>query len=184
MKDFFIQCLKDLEPLTGLRQLFFLQNDLEDGERKKNVLIDGMILACKDYPFIPEVAQKKIIRDQMVKDQTYEALNSRTIHKWLTAASNAYRTHSQFTEADLMPRDENGNVTQPAPPEVAEKYEKQLLANLAKIGTGLPTMSEVKDHLKEVKKIETGRQKFVIEGIEIYAMNQAEAQKAFDSTFK
>jgi len=184
MRDFFIQCLKDLESLTGLRQLFFLQSDLEDGERKKNVLIAGMILACKDYPFIPEEAQKKIIRDQMVKDQNYEALNSRTIHKWLTAAANAYRTHSQFTEDDLMPRDQNGKATEPAPPEVADKYYREWMASLAKVGDGMPTIGEIEDNLKQVKRVETGRQKFVIEDVEIWAMSQEEAQKAFDATFK
>jgi hypothetical protein len=148
------------------------------------VCIDGMVIACKDYPFIPEEAQKKIIRDQMVKDQKYEALNSRTIHKWLTQASTAYMTHSQFTEADLMPRDENGNVTDPAPPEVAAEWEKKWLSSLAQVGTGLPTTEQIMEDLKRVKRVETGRRKFVIEGIEIWAMSNDEAQKAFDATFK
>lgn len=184
MKDFFIQCLKDLEPLTGIRQLYFMQSDLEDGERKKNVLIYGMIAAAEDYPYIPEESKKKIIRDQMVKDQNYEALNGRTIHKWLNAAANAYRTHSQFTEADLLPRDKDGKPTEVAPPEVAEKYQKELMANLAQIGTGLPKVEQILEGFKEVRRVETGRQKFIIENIEIWAMNQEEAQKAYDATFK
>ena len=39
-------------------------------------------------------------------------------------------------------------------------------------------------NLKQVKRVETGRQKFVIEDVEIWAMSQEEAQKAFDATFK
>lgn len=179
MRDFFKQCLEDLEALTGNRQMYYFATDA-DGQRKLKVCLDGMVLAANDYPFIPEEAKRKIIRDQMVKDQNYEALNSRTVHKWLTAAANAYRTHSQFTEDDLTPRDQLGNPAEPAPPEVADKYYQQWLASLVKIGNVLPTIEQIKADLKEVKRVETGRQKFVIEGIEVWAMNQEEAQKAFD----
>lgn len=137
MREFFKQCLEELEALTGNRQAYFFATD-PDGTRKMTVCIDGMVLACNDYPFIPEQTKKKIIRDQMVKDQTYEALNSRTVHKWLTAASNAYRTHSQFSESGLIPKDENGQVTQPASPEVADKYLEEFKANLANIGRPVP----------------------------------------------
>ena len=183
MRDFFKQCLEDLEALTGNRQMYFFATD-PDGNRKLTVCLDGMVLAAKDYPYIPEESQKKIIREQMVKDQNYEALNSRTVHKWLTQAANAYRTHSHFTEDDLTPRDEEGKPTTPAPPEVADKYYQQWLSSLAKIGTGLPTIEQITADLKEVKRVETGRQKFVIEGVEIWAMNEKEAQKAFNATFK
>ena len=183
MREFFKQCLEDLEALTGNRQMYFFATD-PDGQRKLKVCLDGMVLASKDYPYIPEESQQKIISEQMVKDQTYEALNSRTVHKWLTQASNAYRTHSHFTEEDLTPRDQDGRPTDPAPPEVADKYYQQWLASLAKIGTGLPTMEQITADLKEVKRIETGREKFVIQGLEVWAMNKEEAQKAFDATFK
>lgn len=187
MREFFKDCLKNLEAITGLRQLAFWEmeaaKDQVSAERKVEICISGMVEVCKDYPFIPEEAQKKIIRDQMVKDQKYEALNSRTIHKWLSAASNAYRTHSQFSEDDLLPKDENGQVTDPAPPEVAEKYIKQFQAGLAKVGTNLPTTEQILEDLKQVKRVETGRQKFVIEGVEIYAMSEQEARKAYDATF-
>lgn len=141
MRNFLRQCLKDLQPLTGNRQLFFLETD-PDGERKIEVCLAGMVAACKDYPYIPEDAQQKIIREQMVKDQQYEELNSRTIHKWLSQASRAYITHSQFSEDDLMPRDENGNIAPAAPPEVADKYLAKFQAELVKVGS--PTRQPIK----------------------------------------
>ena len=125
----------------------------------------------------------KIIRDQMVKDQNYDALNSRTIHKWLQGASNAFRTHSQFSEEDLMTRDKDGNLVPPAPPEVADRFIKEFQASLAQIGTQLPTVADIEKGLKEVKTKETGRQKFVIEGIEIWATSEDEAKKAYNATF-
>lgn len=137
MKEFFKQCLEDLESLTGLRQLYFLQSD-EDGRRKIDVLLMGMVLACESYPYIPEEAQRKIIRDQMVKDQSYEALNSRTVHKWLTTAANSFRAHSQFDADLLTPRDRDGNPCEPAAPEVAEKYMKEFQSQLEKVGRQVP----------------------------------------------
>lgn len=99
MKEFFTQCLKDLEPLTGIRQLFFLESDLDDGKRKKDVLIDGMVAVCAQFPYIPEQAQQKWIRKMMVEDQNYEALSPRTILKWLTLLSNSYRTQGQSQDS-------------------------------------------------------------------------------------
>jgi hypothetical protein len=180
-KAFLKGCLEDLEPLTGLRQLYFLQVD-EDGKRKVDVLISGMLEACKKFDYIPLEAQQKIIRRMMVEDQKYDSLNSRTVFKWLTMAATAYRTHSQFSEEDLTPRDENGNPTEAAPPEVAEKYIQQLQASLAQIGN--PLVGRAEEILKDVKRKETGRQKFVIDGIEVWATSETEAQKAFNATFK
>lgn len=138
MEEFFIQCLKDLEPLTGHRQLYFLQSDLEDGERQKNVLIKGMVLAAAEYPYIPEEAQQKIISDQMVKDQTYDRLNSRMVHKWLSGVSGKYFRESShqnpLSEQELTP----------APPQELSLETKKLiqsyLADLAG-AKAVPAMS-------------------------------------------
>lgn len=192
MKEFFKQCLKDLEALAGKRQLAFWEMEAaksedakKEGDRLIKVCIEGMLFACQDFTFIPDDHKKRIIREQMVKDApNYDALNGATVYRWLARAATAYRTHSQFSEDDLIPRDKDGNPTEAAPPEVAAKYESQLLANLATIGNPLPTAQELAEHISEVKKKETGRQKFVIEDVEIWAMSLEEAQKAFDATFK
>lgn len=134
MKQFFKQCLDDLEALTGLRQLYFMEIDLENGKRRIDTCLEGMILAARDYPYIPEEAQKKIIREQMVKDQTYEALNSRIVHKWLTASSSKY-----FRESGHIPEGKSGEAA--APPEVADKYAAQLLATLAGTGKHVPQLT-------------------------------------------
>lgn len=89
MKEFFKQCLEDLESLTGIRQLYFLQVDA-DGKRKIEVLISGMITTSNQFPYISEDNQKKIIREMMVKDQDYDSLNSRTVYKWLNQNKDLY----------------------------------------------------------------------------------------------
>ena len=134
MKDFLFDCLENLEALTGKGQLRFWAND-PDGAQKRKVCLMGMKLACADYPFIPDEDKQRIIRDQMVKDQNYEQLNAQVIHRWLSAAARSYQTHSQFSEEDLLPRDQHGNPAEAAPPEVADKYLAEFKASLVKIGT-------------------------------------------------
>lgn len=98
MRDFFISCMKDLEPLTGIRQLYYIESDLEDGARKFNVLIEGMVLKSKEYSYIPEEAQKAIIKKMMVQDHAYENLNSRTVDKWLNMHKDKWTIKEQVIE--------------------------------------------------------------------------------------
>lgn len=102
MNDFIIQCLEDLESLTGIRQYYFLTTD-PDGERKTKVLIRGILEVCKQFPYISEADQKKIITDQMVKDQNYDSLNSRTVWKWLNGAKDVYWEKTQKKVEEVKP---------------------------------------------------------------------------------
>jgi len=101
MNDFLIQCLNDLESLTGLRQMYFLQSD-QDGKRKIEVLIKGMVATCKEFDYIPEAAQKSIIASQMRQDQEYEALNSRIIWKWLNAFKAPYLNPKELQDKEVV----------------------------------------------------------------------------------
>ncbi len=175
MKDFFRECLEQLEDRTGLRQLFFLKSQCEtqgDFDKRKNVLLESMVVVSKRFNYIPDEAQKKYISRMIVEDQQYDSLNSRTIWKWLDLHKDKHMTAPKISEDELTP----------APPEVAEKYIAEFYANLAKIGN--PLAGKAEEILKGVKRKETGRSKFVIDGIEIWAMSQEEAQKAYDVTFK
>ncbi|HQQ81961.1 MAG TPA: hypothetical protein PK059_02170, partial [Cyclobacteriaceae bacterium] len=113
-------------------------SDHETGPQKIKVCIDGMILASQDYPYIPEEAQQKIIREQMVKDQNYDALNSRQVHKWLSMFKDKYY---------LSERPSQSEMAEPATPEAADKYAKQLLENIAKIGK-----PEFKNGMKDLRR--------------------------------
>jgi hypothetical protein len=127
MKDFFTQCMKDLYALTGIEQVRWMQNDMVSGKRDFDLCVDAMVETCKQFPYIPEVNQKEIIRKMMVSDKDYKSLNSRTIYAWLSLHKDVHyrgQTHYQEPEA--------GEI---APPEVAEKYIQQFKDNLMKIGT-------------------------------------------------
>jgi len=100
MNEFLRQCFRDLEAITGIRQLYYFETD-PDGERKLDVCIKGILITCGQFPYIPEEAQKKIIREQMVKDQDFDALNSRTVWKWLDKAKDVWWAKSQEPVAEV-----------------------------------------------------------------------------------
>lgn len=172
MRDFVKECLNDLEPLTGIRQLYFLQSD-PDGERKIRVLIDGIILALQDYPYIPEEAKKKIIREQMVKDQNYDALNSRVVNKWMTTFGSTYFTNWQ--------KEQPIQYHEPAPPEIADKYIEEFKANLVKIGgpKTSPQPREERYPQSLAKEYIAKKKKFIIEGVEVLAESEEQAIEIF-----
>lgn len=150
MKDFFTQCLKDLESLTGIRQLYFLQSDLEDGERKKNVLIDGMVATRNQFDYIPDEAIKKIVREQMVKDQDYDALNSRVLFKWLNMHKDVY-----FAKAQTPFKIDSVDLTE----EQRERIDK--LANEYKaslINDFKPVYKNLEYEIERIKKEDEERQ--------------------------
>jgi hypothetical protein len=125
MKEFFENCLRDLEPLTGKRQVYYWQIETDTdsggkakGARKFEVCVQGMVIQSQNFPYIPESDQKRIINEMMVKDQKYDALNSSVIYKWLAMYKDKY-----FMSA---------NAPQPEPihqhtPEELERIDK--LAN-------------------------------------------------------
>lgn len=123
MREFFKQCMEDLESISGSRQKYYLDSDLEDGERKKKVLLDGMVEASRKFDYIPEKDQQTIIRRMMIEDQNYESLNSRVIWKWLEMHKGKYSTQPRLSEEEIIP-----------PPPLSEEMQKQIreyLANLA-----------------------------------------------------
>jgi len=122
MKEFIIQCLDDLESLTGIRQTYYLTTGT-DGKRKATVLIQGILEVCKQFSYISEADQQKIIREQMVKDQNYDALNSRTVWKWFNGVKDKY------WELAHKPKFENAIPLEPLTPET-EKLIRDWQASL------------------------------------------------------
>lgn len=110
MREFLQQCLEDLDTFAGIRQLYWLMEECKktsddpqkEYARKKANLVTGMVLACNEYPMIPDKDKEKIIRSQMAKDHDYDGLNSRIIHKWLGAAFPRYvKTQNHFEDKGI-----------------------------------------------------------------------------------
>ncbi len=150
MKDFFKQCLKDLEPLTGIRQLYFLESDLEDGARKLDVLLSGMVTTSTMFPYITEETQKKIIREMMVKDQDYDSLNSRVIHKWLNQHKEFY-----YLEANKAAEAPTVHLSEEESKRIDQLAQKTL-ASLA--GNFSPSLTGVDEEMKKIQAEDLERQ--------------------------
>lgn len=122
MKEFIEQCIKDQEAINGIRQLYYLETD-PDGERKLKITILGIIKSCEQFPYIPQEAIKKIISEQMVKDQDYDALNSRTVWKWLNQAKDVYWAKSQ----EPVPEVKDAGPLSPETEKLIREWQSDLL---------------------------------------------------------
>jgi len=125
MKDFFKSELRDLKAKTGLNQYQNI-SEMPDAQRQFSILLDSMVMVCKEFDYIPENDQKRIIQEQIVRDQDFTGLNSRVIWKWLNANKDHYWTIHQMKQEPTS--------HEIAPPEVADRYAKQLLEAISKIG--------------------------------------------------
>lgn len=95
MREFLKYKLENLHVLTGFRQYFKLSDAVDadgnpDGERQIRVLIDGMVLACAQFPMIPDHAKERIIETSMISDQDYTELSARVVFRWLNAHRDRY----------------------------------------------------------------------------------------------
>ncbi len=152
MKDFFIECLKDLKDLTGINQLHWIMQECKDQQefdKKKDNIIKSMVLVSEQFNYIPEEDQKRIIRDQMIKDQDYDSLNSRVVWKWL----NLYKEHfaSINNAPEEIPRvilteEQNKKID-----ELLNQYKEQLKGDFR------PDYSKVDSEIEKIQKEDKAR---------------------------
>lgn len=83
-------------------------------------------MTCQQFPYIPEEAQKKIIREHMVKDQDYEALNSRTVWKWLNMNKDVWWAKEQAAEPSETPPEPMSEETK----KMVDKFMADLAAGM------------------------------------------------------
>jgi hypothetical protein len=143
MKDFFKECLANLKDIANINQLHWIMqecNSQEEFDKRKNILIDSMMIVSKKFDYIPEGIQQKYILKMMVEDQVYDGLSSRVIWKWLDMHKTNHMTHSQFDEASLMQHE-------PASDEQVRKYVAEFMANMEKIGN-----PEYKNGIAQLRK--------------------------------
>lgn len=105
MRDFLKSELQTLKAKTGLNQYETFSN-MTDSEGKSigaqqiKILIDSMVLACNEFAYIPDNDKKRIIQEQIIRDQDFTALNSRTIWKWLNGSKDIYWAKANAKEKD------------------------------------------------------------------------------------
>lgn len=156
MKDFFEQCLRDLEPLTGKRQVYYWQIETEQdssgkakGMRKFEVCVQGMVIQSQNFSYIPEPDQKRIITEMMVKDQEYEALNSSVIYKWLSMYKDKYFMAANAPEAEPIHKHTPEEIQR------IDKLAQEYLAQLS--GTMQPNFRGIEKDMEAIKQEDNSR---------------------------
>lgn len=194
MREFFRQCLKDLEALTGKQQLRYWEIEAasddsgiaNEAPRKVEICISGMVFVSKEFDYIPESDQQKIIRKCMITDsQNYDSLTSAVIYKWLNQHASVYWSQKgRITEEQM---------TTPATDEQVDYWVNEFKRLNLEVGKQVPKLTpeelgQIKDPiLKDARKTfpkHEARPEFIInEGFVVNASNEYEARKAFEATF-
>lgn len=131
MRDFYKkQVLDRTYEIFGVRQT----DEDKMSEDDIRFLLDGLCQVSKNYAYIPEEEQKKIISACMISDKTYRNINLRLVAGWLELNGKKY-----FTEVAHEPTVEH----EPATPEQRERRLKEWQKMLSEVNTSF-TSTEVK----------------------------------------
>lgn len=166
MREFFRECLFNLYVYCGNRQA----EKMSDEEIK--LLLDALERMSKLYNYIPEERQKEIIQNCLLTDKEYQNINVRTVSKWLELNGKHYFKEEAHTEIQPVGEIVTGERRQ----EWLEKFAKAVLNATQEFtspgesghkGSG----TRLRDNIEQA----TGIKRYVIDGIEIYAISEDEA---------
>jgi len=153
MKDFFEKCLRELHQLTGLKQYIEICNKptKQEAEQEMNVIVRGMMMVSEKFSYIPQDAQKRIVRHQMVSDSEMYALNAKVVYKWFNAVAAGYWKESGHLETNELNSHEQNAVAFEDFSEETKKLWNDFKASLLAQGT-IKEVPDVSDH--ELKRIQ------------------------------
>lgn len=99
MRDFLKSELKTLKAKTGLNQLENL-SALPDSQNQIKILLDSIMLVFGEFHFIPDNDKKRIIQENIIRDQEFQGLNSRVVWRWLNAQKDKYYKELAHRESE------------------------------------------------------------------------------------
>lgn len=203
MRDFFIELLCDLDKTCGLQQYMKLC-ELSNAKEEINALLDILCNTCNQFGMIPDETKKKIIFDSMMRDPEFKGLNARIIYKWLVGKNENYiKIDAEVVPDDYKPL--KGEARQEAIKRWGEALNKLTSAvtepqhSGTKLRESLDALSRpttdykpesdeiviLKSNIKKVASIKykdvkfTDLKLFEVEGIEIFALSESDAQEIY-----
>lgn len=99
MREFLKSELKTLKAKTGLNQLENL-SALPDSQNQIKILLDSIMLVFDEFHFIPDNDKKRIIQENIIRDQEFQGLNSRVVWRWLNAQKDKYYKELAHRESE------------------------------------------------------------------------------------
>lgn len=90
MRDFLIDCLRNLKISRGLNQYEDMKAKGDAGAVELQKLVNAMITVCNSYNYIPDDAKKRVISQRILDDPELYNLNASKIWRWLNDVSGKY----------------------------------------------------------------------------------------------
>lgn len=132
MRDFYKkQVLDRTYEIFGVRQT----DEDKMSEDDIRFLLDGLCQVSKNYAYIPEEEQKKIISACMISDKTYRNINLRLVAGWLELNGKKYFVETAHKQTEI--------TKPPLEGEERDKAIQNYLDALAKVNTEF-SITEVK----------------------------------------
>jgi len=102
-----------------------------------------MVLACNEFPYIPDMDKCTIIQKMIIQDQDFTALNSRSVWKWLNMHKDIY-----WTKANGIKKDEP-IVFEPLKPETEQMIREFQAKLLETTSPSFPGLNYTIDQIKQ-----------------------------------
>lgn len=149
MKQFFVELLKDLDKLTGIKQYDRLCQ-LPNFRDEINKLIEILCRVCDQYSFIPDEAKKQIISEAVIADPEFIGLNAKFIAKSLNVKREFYL--GKPDDVVISPDALTG--------EAREQKLKEWAEALSKLESNVITRVDIYQTVREQWKPKEGTEKY------------------------
>lgn len=150
MREFFLNLLNKLDKLTGFRQMDKLMA-MPDAKQEINELLDILCGTCRQFNYIPEDDQKKIITENVITDADFQGLNAKILYKWFHANKGKFLKELAHEETKPV---EGYKILEG---EAREEKIKEWLGAIAKVGTvSQPQLSgtRLKQNFEDIPKMD------------------------------
>lgn len=99
MREFLKKELETLKAKTGLLQYEKMSQD-PDAVNQIRIMLDSIMLVFQEFHFIPDSDKKRIIQENIIRDQEFQGLNSRVVWRWLNAQKDKYYKELAHRESE------------------------------------------------------------------------------------
>lgn len=99
MRAFLKSELETLKAKTGLLQYEKMSQD-PDAVNQIRIMLDSIMEVFKEFHFIPDNDKKRIIQENIIRDQEFQGLNSRVVWRWLNAQKDKYYKELAHRESE------------------------------------------------------------------------------------
>lgn len=150
MREFFIELLKELKMLTGVKQYEEIASieDKDHAQKTLNDLTRALCNVCGTFNYIPDEDKKKIIRKKLLEDVKFYGLTAQKVWQYLNSVSDKYWKESAHIETNkLIEEDRELKPLSAETQKMIDDYLKELST-----GIGSRTITNVEIEKQKIKR--------------------------------